>query len=387
MGPEERRMDGRRSVGKNLAVLHPAFALTGICHSISGPLLPSLARTFHLDDSRAGLLLFAYFAGTSLGAVLCGSKHKRTLFAGFLAIAITGVAVAFTNRTFLYPAFLLFGMSVGAPMTAVSMYTGCLFGARSAAPLTLLNFSWSAGALLAPLLAARLLAHSTFRSAYLILGGAALLAAAACRLWLGKEQEAAPAVPVTSRMLNLRLIALFALLTFLEVGVENSSASWLTTYVQRTAGTGAAWAAAATSFYWGGFLASRGLSSLLLLRVDATRVLRLAVCGGIATAGLLLGFSGNLVHALAMTILGAALAPLFPLLMARFFAQARNLSDSRWVLALCGFGGSVLPWLAGLLSAHTGSLRVGLSVIPVALLAMFCTLSLIQRDSADAVAK
>ena len=63
---------------------------------------------------------------------------------------------------------------------------------------------------------------------------------------------------------------------------------------------------------------------------------------------------------MAMVILGAALAPIFPLLLATFFAQARHSSDSRWVLSLCGFGGSVLPWIAGWISAQTGSLRLGL---------------------------
>ncbi len=54
----------RRSPTRSLVVLHPAFALTGVCHSIGGPLLPSMQPAFHLNDSQAGFLLFAYFAGT-----------------------------------------------------------------------------------------------------------------------------------------------------------------------------------------------------------------------------------------------------------------------------------------------------------------------------------
>ena len=185
-------------------------------------------------------------------------------------------------------------------------------------------------------------------------------------------------------MLNVRFIALFAFLTFLEVGVENTSASWLATYVLRTAGSGAAWAAAATSFYWCGFLVSRGLSALLLLRVEPGRVLRVAVAVGILGGVGLLAVPGTSGHAIAMVVLGAALAPVFPLLLARFFAEARDSSDSRWVLALCGFGGSVLPWLAGSISAHTGSLRLGLIVIPAALLAILCTLPLIRSGGRSA---
>lgn len=376
----------RRSPARTLAVLHPAFALTGICHSIGGPLLPSLAPAFHLNDSQAGFLLFSYYAGTSLGALLCGRRHARTLTLGFAALVGACLAVALVNRSCLYPAFLLLGVCVGVPMTAVTMYTGQTFGARSAAPLTFLNFSWSAGALAAPLLAARLLTTHTFRAAYVILAGAALLAALACRLLLEDPPEPAPAPSRASGVLNLPIIALFAFLTFLQVGVENTTASWLATFVLRTAGTGASLAAAASSLYWAGFLASRGVSSLLLLRVSPVHLLRLAIILGLAASMMLVSVTGTAGHVIAMVILGAALAPIFPLLLAYFFAQARQSSDSRWVLSLCGFGGSVLPWVAGSVSAHTGSLRLGLVVIPAALLVIFAVMPLIraQRSAAPA---
>ena len=284
------------------------------------------------------------------------------------------------------PATLLLGVCVGVPMTAVTMYTGQTFGARSAAPLTFLNFSWSAGALAAPLLAARLLTTHTFRAAYVILAGAALLAALACRLLLEDPPEPAPAPSRASGVLNLPIIALFAFLTFLQVGVENTTASWLATFVLRTAGTGASLAAAASSLYWAGFLASRGVSSLLLLRVSPVHLLRLAIILGLAASMMLVSVTGTAGHVIAMVILGAALAPIFPLLLAYFFAQARQSSDSRWVLSLCGFGGSVLPWVAGSVSAHTGSLRLGLVVIPAALLVIFAVMPLIraQRSAAPA---
>lgn len=376
----------RHTPTRNLVILHPAFALTGVCHSIGGPLLPSLQPAFHLNDSQAGFLLFAYFAGTSFGALLCGRRHARTLAVGFLALTVAALGVSFTHRISLYPAFLFFGICVGAPMTAVSMYVGRTFGARSAAPLTLLNFSWSAGGLLAPLLAARLLLHHSFRAAYALLACASFLAALACWMQLEDPPEPPRAAANASRLGNMRFIALFAFLAFLEVGVENTSASWLSTYVLRTAGTGAALAAAASSLYWCGFLASRGVSSLLLLRMDSSRLLRIAAAVGVVAGIALVAFSATIVHVVAMTILGAALAPIFPLLLARFFAIARDSSDSRWVLSLCGFGGSVIPWVAGSLSLWWGSLRLGLIVIPIALLLIISTLPMIREEHAEALA-
>lgn len=368
-------------------VLHPAFALTGVLHSIGGPLLPSIAATFQLSDSQSGLLLFAYYAGTSIGALLCGRRHARTIAAGFLALTCMCLLVAATNRTFVDPLFLLLGVCVGIPMTAVSMLAGQMFGERSAAPLTFLNFSWSAGALIAPLFAARLLINHSFRSAYLILAFAATLASLAC--WLKLQDPPEPIQPATSPspIPDLRLIVLFAFLTFLEVGIENTTGSWLATYVLRTSAAGVSMAAASTSLYWAGFLVSRGLSSLLLLRLAGLRLVRLSVVAALVAAVVLVGLPGRTNHAAAMVLLGIALAPVFPLLLAQFFARARSASDSRWVLAFCGFGGSVLPWLTGWISARSGSLRLGLITVPAALLMIGCMLPLAGSERSIPTAK
>src|SRR5260370_41026630 len=98
MASPSRSFLGRRSPGRTLTVLHPAFALTGVLHAIGGPLLPSLASTFHLSDSQSGLLFLAYFAGTSLGALLCGRNHARSVTIGFLGVCCVCVGVAVTNR-------------------------------------------------------------------------------------------------------------------------------------------------------------------------------------------------------------------------------------------------------------------------------------------------
>ncbi len=84
-----------------------------------------------------------------------------------------------------------------------------------------------------------------------------------------------------------------------------------------------------------------------------------------------------------MLLLGIALAPIFPLLLSRFFARAARASDLRWVLAICGFGGSVLPWLAGFVSTRTNSLRLGLSIVPAALLLLLMMLPLLRVKTSD----
>jgi len=356
---------------RTLAVLHPAFALTGVLHAVGGALLPSLAARFHLTDSTSGLLFLLYFGGTSIGALLCRTNYARLITVGFAAMVCTCLAVAFSPRLLLAPVFLLLGISVGVPMSAVTLLTGRNFPERCAPLLTFLNFSWSIGALAAPLIAARILVHHSYPAAYIVFAAASAIAFVACGLVLRDSPEPEQArSQADSSTTALSLIAIFAFTGFLQVGIENTVAAWLPTYAFRMAGRSIVLAAAASSFYWAGFLGSRALSSVLLLRAEPMRVFRLAVSLGLASA-LLLEFAPTVaVRNAAMFLLGVALAPTYPLVLAGFFARASQTSDSRWILFASGFGGSVVPWIAGLISTNTGSLRTGMLTIPAALLVM-----------------
>ena len=358
--------------GRTLAVLHPAFALTGVLHVVGGPLLPSLAARFHLNDSQSGLLFLLYFVGTSLGALLCRGNYARKMALGFLAAAACCVGVAAASPPLLPLVFLLLGISVGMPMSAVTLFVGRNFAERCAPMLTFLNFSWSAGALVAPLLAARLLMHHDYRATYLTLSLAAAVAAVMCGVLLEDAPEPVRPSRATWDFANLSIVVVFAFAAFLQVGVENTAVTWLATYVMRSAGSGVVLAAASTSFYWIGFMGSRGFSSLLLLRAAPARVARIAVVVALAASVLLAAVPSVAGRSVAMFLLGAALAPIYPLIIAGLFARVRHTADSRWVLATAGIGGSVLPWLVGGISARSGSLRLGILVMPAALLLIAC---------------
>ncbi len=294
--------------------------------------------------------------------------------AGFVLVALSCFGIVVAGGALLRPLFFALGIGVGIPMTAVSMYAGRRFAERSAAPLTLLNFSWSLGAFLSPLFAARVLLTRSYCTAYEILGTFAAIAAAAC--WIGLEDvpEISVATNAIPRAFVFRWAALFAVLTFLEVGIENTTATWLATYALRSSQSGIASAAASSSLYWCGFLASRAISSLVLLRVAPMRVLSVAAVTALLGAGMLVGFSAVPFRDLAMLVVGAALAPIFPLLLSRFFARTYSASSSRWLLATCGFGGSVLPWITGWISVRSHSLQRGLTTVPAALFIMLCLL-------------
>jgi len=367
---------------KMLLALHPAFALTGVADTIAGPLLPSLARAFHLSDSQSGVLLSAIFAGTAIGALLCRGNYARVMTLGLLALSASCAGLAWTARPLLYMWALCFGIGTGAAITSINLFTGRNYPERRAATLTMLNFTWSLGALLAPLAAARLLAIGSWRTVYLALAGAAALAAVVVGLTIRDREEAARETAETAGLRNLRLVALFAVFFFLEVGMESTFGAWISTYVLRATHTTVTLAAAAAAIYWSGFLVARGLSPLVLLRIRPGRLLVWALLTALGAATLLVATGSPLVLGAAILLLGAALAPVFPVALATFLDRARHSSDSRFILAFCGFGGTLFPWLVGAISASAGSLRMGLTAGPVTLLAMIALLPVLRvRES------
>jgi MFS transporter, FHS family, glucose/mannose:H+ symporter len=373
---------GEQSTRRRLLLLHPVFALTGVLHAIGGTLLPSLAAAFHLTDSQSGMLFLLYFAGSSLGALLCRHAYARTMALGFVAAALCSIGAATAGWPSLLAVFLLLGISVGVPMSAVSLFAGRAFPDRCAAVLTFLNFSWSAGGLLAPLFAGRVLMHHSYRLAYLILAAAAALAAAACFAFLEDESGRAPPQTRAKDAANAQVVMVFAAAAFLQVGVENTAAAWLSTFSMRTSGGGASSAATVASVYWAGFLASRGVASLVLLRAAPMRVLRSATVTALAASALLAAAQSVVFRNVAMLLLGIALAPVYPLVVAGSLARARQVADSRWVLAAAGFGGSLLPWLAGWISVRSGRLRIGMLAIPAALALLLVLLPVLRWTEA-----
>lgn len=371
-----------------LLVLHPIFALTAVADAMTGPLLPSLARAFHLSDSQSGALLFWIFAGMAGGALFARGDYVRVLTGGLFALSLCSGCFPWAPRTFLYPLAFLLGVSIGAPMTAISLFAGRNYPATRASTLTLLNFTWSAGATVAPLIAARLLAIFNWRTVYLALSGAAALSAVIARLTLCDSPEAARTTPEIAGLRNLRLVSLFALFLFLEVGLESMFGAWISTYLLRMTLSSLTQAAAAASVFWAGFLISRGLSPLLLLRLHSGRLLRFVLPLAMVTATILVASHSPILLWTAVLLLGVLLAPVFPVLLAMFFDRARHSSDSRYVLSVSGFGGSILPWLVGAISSHTGSLRTGFLTGPAVLLVMTALLPLLsnRRPAQTAVA-
>lgn len=326
-----------------------------------GTVLPRIAAEFHLTDSQSGLLLMAMFASSSTGALFVRRRFRLTLGVGYLMIPAAGIMLALAPRQLGLAAIAVFGLGLGMAMTSTSMLVGRMYPGRRGAALSFLNFCWSIGSTLCPLLIAKLQGNVTAAELGIAL---ALVAGPFSILPLIGGFEAPASTQSRHRKLDTAIstVVLFAAAGFLYVGMESSVGSWMTTYGLRVVSWSFTNSSLATACFWGALLAGRGLAPVVLYRMRDAQLFRLAVFS--LVGGLLLLVSAHAPWALLAGAIwtGFSLGPIYPLVLALFMERAGESKHTGWIFTTSGFGGAVLPWLTGVISSATHSLRVGLMV-------------------------
>ncbi len=351
--------------------------LTGIGITLLGSMLPALAALWRLDDARAGRLLLAVFAGSSIGALLVRSPFQRSVAVGMALFGASLAGLALTGGRFLFVFFLLFGLGLGLAMTGNSLLTGSRYRERRASMLTLLNFSWSAGAALCPIAVHFIVRHAGASAVFWsIFAGASVsvvwaLTCSGDPVSMDAEiVEAAPAAAPSST----GIVVFFSIFAMLYCGAEAALGGWVLTYVHRLGFHAAAAPPLAASCFWLSLLMGRAVAPAILLRMREERLLAVSlVCGFAAVAALLTLHSLPAVM-LAAAASGLSLAPIFPICVSIFLTLARDATQARWMFAIAGVGSGVLPWVTGQIAARSGSLHTGLLAPLLALGAMLLML-------------
>lgn len=364
------RSSPRYSVGPILG-LQAMAVVTGIGLTLLGSGLPALAALWHLDDARSGRLLLAVFAGSAIGALLVRSPIHRTLAAGMVMIATSMAGLAVSGGHGLFLLFLLFGTGLGLAMTANSMLTGDRYRERRAAMLTLLNFSWSAGAAVSPFSVQLVIHHAGVGGLFWCMAAAGFLSTilALC-LRDGRTaaaQEVSRRVSVVSDQSSIRVVAFFAIFGLLYCGTEAALGGWVLTYVHRLHFQISAAPPLAASCFWLSLLVGRAIAPAVLLRVREEVVLAVALVSAFVGVATLLTLHSLPAVMLSAAVAGLSMAPIFPICVSIFMALTSDPARTRWMFSVSGLGSATLPWATGQLAAHSGSLHTGLLVPLLAL--------------------
>ncbi|HZY61035.1 MAG TPA: MFS transporter [Edaphobacter sp.] len=358
-------MADRVKVAPSAGLLHFGFILTGLGTAILGPILPLLSHQWHLQDAQSGTLLLAQFCGSFLGGLSVSRHLRRSLLVGLIAATIGFGAFALAPELWSACVGLFIGgFGLGQTITATDILAGRRYTSHRGSALALLNFSWSLGAMLAPLLAAWLLPHITLRRALECFAGLFAVATIAMitELWNAPEEIGIQDVPVSGQRMGSSVFLYFAVMLFLYGGIETSLNGWLTTYALRYGDKNLAISEYTTVLFWMSLTIGRALSSAVMLRIGEKTVQRFGlILAALFTVGLATSHSAFSIAAYTV-LLGLSLAPFFPSTFALVIAEKPVARQAGTILAVSGLGAAALTSLMGVISTRAGSLQLALGL-------------------------
>ena len=362
---------------RGTALLHVNFLLTGIVMTFLGPMLPILASRWAMSDAVSGRLYLTQFISSMFGMlssapVVRMRGYRFTFIIGLILMA--GGMALLASGTFaqgiIAVAILGFGHGITTP--AGNLRTADINPHGSASALNVINAVWGFGAMSSPLL----LKATAHRPSYFLYGTAAALSTLLAihllvRFVPDAHSEEHQVNNLATGTRRSGMLPVICALFFIYVGAETSFGGWVATYAHRIGPDSKLWAMA-PSFFYGAMLAGRALAPLALTRLRETTVaqigLTLALLGGLALVS---------AHSIALIIMGSffagvGLASIFPISVSLFphwFAESSRRASGP-VFASGNLGGAVLPWIVGVTSTHSGSLRLALFVPLVSVAAM-----------------
>ena len=389
------------------------FAVLGLPDGMLGTAWPAMRHSFGVPVGSLGLILLVNTIGSVVVSAFVGRLILRLGTAAVLAVA--GSCAALGGIGYAVAPGLWLVLSIGPLMgAAAGMMDG---GLNTAVALTgrprllnLLHGFYGVGTAIGPLVVTAAIIAGSWRPAYLVL--AALDVVTAC-CWIAYRRSVpAPAARASagvsgaardvsgaardvpgsadptertqptggwSRRRAGAVLTLGLIVFFLYTGLEVSAGQWETSYVRGHLGLSASAAGLASFGYWGALTAVRIGLALPAKPVPARTVIGGGLLLAIGATGLIWWQSGPVVVVLAFVVLGAALAGVFPALIAvtpQRIGEERAQHAIAWQVGAAAAGGSAISAVIGLLIDATSLAVLGPALVALALLLFFANMAL-----------
>jgi fucose permease len=378
-----------------------AFGTFGIYEGLLGVVWPSMSETFGVSLDALGVLLIAGLFGFVIVSFTSGSLIRWRSIHWVLLAGTTIRAIGYLGMAF-SPAWegvigsvLLVTMGGGAIDTSLNGFMSTQGNSRQ---MNWLHASFGVGATVGPFLAAAIIGlggdwRVSFAVVAVVQGFAALLVAMTAPSWKVKlietKEEAKPEASLASTI-KLRAVWLGILFFFLYTGTELSAGQWSFALFALGRGVPEVIASYWVGIFWGTFTIGRILFGLVADKWQIKLMLRISLAGVVLGAGLFwwspvawVGFAG-------LALMGLALAPLFPTVIAGTLGRVGVTHAANTIgfqIAAAGLGGSIITSMVGVLAESQGLEWIGASVfvLSVLLLANYELMNLFVKEKTKTV--
>lgn len=362
----------------------------GVVLTSLGALLPSIIDQFGIDRTEAGSLLMLMSFGVLLGSLVFGPVadrygHKLLLLAS-LALVIVGLeGIAFASSIgWLKAAIVLVGFAGGVVNGGANALVADISEGGRTAGLSLLGIFFGIGAVGVPFSLSLLLDSFAYPTLIAAVGLTVLVPvafAAALRFPRPKQGQGLPAREAL-RLTGDRVLLLMGMVLFLQSGLEVTVGGWTASYYQERMGLDGTRALVFLSLFWLGMMLARLALGTIFGRVPGRVSLPVSIGVAMLGSALMLSAPTLALAGIGTWLIGAGLGAGFPIMLAMVGERYAELSGTAFsiVLVIALTGGSLIPFLAGIIGEHRG-LAASFLIVPVVLAAQLVLFAIVLRRS------
>jgi fucose permease len=373
------------------------FVAVGLPDGMLGTAWPAMRHSFGAPVGDLGLILLVNTVGSVAVSAFVGRLIHR--FGVIAPLAVASSCAAVGSVGFAVAPGLWLVVCIGPLMgAAAGMMDG---GLNTAVALTgrprllnLLHGFYSIGTTLGPLLVTVAILVGSWRPAYLVLVAVDLGAAGAWIVYHRRLSppfgDAVPAIPAGDEIANSadpqatpdltaswsgrRVVSVLTaglVVFFVYTGLEVGAGQWETSYLRGHLGLSASAAGLATFGYWGALAVVRIGLALPAKSFPAQRLIGAGVVVSIAATALIWWQPDTMAPLAGFVFLGAALAGMFPALIAitpQRIGNQRAQHAIAWQVGAAAGGGSAISALIGLAINISGLQVLGPALMLLAVL-------------------
>lgn len=337
--------------------------LFGISMVIIGSILPVLKSRFGMTDIEAGGLFTILPIGLLIGSVLFGPIVDKFGYRGVLSVASLFLAIGFLGIAHAPSIFLLtvciffFGIGGGT----INGATSALVSDLSEGKAKIINLNWlgmfyGVGAFSMPLV----LSLISDNKLVVVLNVAAILSLLSGVIFLlikypltvEKEKVTLKVIPT---FVKNKLFMTIAFYLFFQSAFEAIVNNWSVSYFIDTLGIEQGKALVALSYSVLGLIVMRVLIGSVLKNLNHNKLIFLSLLLFVlGSAGLLM--NGYLFNSIGMFVLGAGLAPGFPVMLGIVGEMFKEVSGTAFSFAMfiALIGNTIINYTTGLLTNYYG---------------------------------